>query len=684
MDTIVRFATPAAQYVVATTKTIAQELFPDAQPVNDILTIKTGLQYAITDVHVNALYALKKNCQASTTSHKDTYIVIKLAQELGIPQYNIIRCFMAQVMHFNWPNLQDPEYLLLIRDELEELVDIKRFIFESKAPFAHLSSMLDVPEYADDPVRYIGALQTYLDMHFELMIDGNNREITARVNELNRLRSLEWQSFMINPHAENMAGYFAYSPSHEEQWSCEGIAANPMPELGATVLAAQEVAKDRFHRFTKGFFLKAPNPSCTTFPFKNVAFAGGSITKMLCKDYDPDKDLQSDCDMFVFGRDVFERARIFEEVLKWFDTPNTYYAVRGSVTSIYIKDIQRKFQVISMCNSNPFEVIGNFDMTHISWTYLNGTFYGTPSACRAMREKMTRFNNVPRLRVTRLIKALYNGYSIRKDINVIDITEILADKDRLEKHMMELFGWYYPTSTGVPNERRHIMRMIEQDSSATFVSDDVEKAIENVTISGNFMHDYESISHHNLNINSLILPRVVHRYCDYKFKLRTKNGLLRVISGMLEAARVTAREDGVYIEAKVVEKDFMTFVTLIEDTVVRLYTGAPRIDKKILTEDGILKLKIPRFKLNTQLAQERSMMRSQRGIPLNVEEDLGEGDLFKIMFSIVISRIDGIKSVELVVHKVIKYCEEEKKEPPAPREAPVAVEYDGTINYSDE
>jgi hypothetical protein len=54
--------------------------------------------------------------------------------------------------------------------------------------------------------------------------------------------------------------------------------------------------------------------------------------------------------MFVIGKTFEERSKNFEAVVNWFKTydpkaniSRTFYALRGSVTTIYVKNIPRKF-----------------------------------------------------------------------------------------------------------------------------------------------------------------------------------------------------------------------------------------------------------------------------------------------------------------------------------------------------
>lgn len=59
-------------------------------------------------------------------------------------------------------------------------------------------------------------------------------------------------------------------------------------------------------------------------------------------------------------------------------------------------------------------------------------------------------------------------------------------------------------------------------------------------------------------------------------------------------------------------------------------------------------------------------MRSQRGVPLNVEEELKEGDQVQVMFLMEAVMMDNNRAIELKPVRFVKYCKYDPKDGAAP------------------
>jgi hypothetical protein len=439
----------------------------------------------------------------------------------------------------------------------------------------------------------------------------------------------------------------------------------------------------RFHEFTYGYFQKSPNPrwpAGKSFPFANVVFAGGSISKILGIDYNPKNARQSDCDMFVMGTTFAERQKHFEEVLEWFRTydpqshekSTTFYGMRGSVITIYVTGIVRKFQVISTNHSNVYETIARFDLSHIQWCLHSQsgavsdlTFFGTPEALLSMREKLTRFSNIKRIRPDRLVKALHCGYNILKDPAVmndaIDIT-LLIERDangqmneQLQSMIRKLYAFYYPQNhpeMDAMEEKQHIMAMIERDSNSSLVTDDPAIVINNITIGGNFENDYEGTNFKTFN------PAVINNRAQgrrvTKITIKSRHGAIRVTSSTLTVTAVNVGDDGIELTAKTFDAEFKAFCGVLEGNVYRMYR-AGGVTRHILNPNDELKFTIPRYKLDAQATRGVSMLRNQRSGALNIEEDLRPGDEFQVMFFIDILMYPEDRAVAFNPIKFVKF-----------------------------
>lgn len=611
-------------------------------------------------------------------SHSDVLTVLKTADYFGIPAETVSAGFSTWVENRKWIELWHPEYMYLVHSRNENVVDFRKFFRMHKKPFDSVVKAEKLPEVRADPVFYIEMLMFFKNYDLTTCFDENNEKVQQRIATLKSERDAIWRVFMINPHADFLTEYFKHVPTNYPIWDCSNISVVQAVEIGEMTIAPLDVARERFGEFTYKMLEKPLNTSVRKpFPAANVAFAGGSIAKILGINYNQKNARQSDVDLFVFGKNYEERSRVFEEVLDWFKTydpvlrtSRTYYGMRGSVTTVYIKDVMRKFQIISVNSANPFEIIGRFDLSHIQWCIVDGKFLGTPEACKSMREKVTRFANTKRLVSNRLVKALHCGYHIYKEAsiieNFIDITDLIApvvdektgvksQSLQLQKMIRELYGFWYPKT--IPDmdpdeERQHILCQIEKDCSANLVTDDPIFVLNNITIGGNFDNDYESVLFSTFNIAN-IANHVLGRRIT-KVTLRSNKGIIRLNTCLLKVNGIVQNDNGIEIRAKPEDAAFTDFCNQLEGPVFRLYRNGG-VTSHILNDAGELSLIVPKYKLDNQVVRGVSCLKSQRGQALNIEEDLKPGDEIQVLFSIEINMYPDYRAVKLNPSKFIKY-----------------------------
>jgi hypothetical protein len=613
-------------------------------------------------------------------SHLDVYIVLKICKLFGIGQEAIAKSFAEWTDNRKWLDLRLPEYIYLIFLEMEELANIRKFIRYGRNIFETIARTAKLTEIKSNPVMYIDFLMFFKNYKFQVCFDENNPKVQAKLEQLEKERESAWELFMINPHTPSMDGYFNHVPCTSDAWKCDGISVLKQLEVGHPTLATKEVAKERFEIFTHGVFNKPLNKKVTTpFPFESVIFAGGATAKFLGVDYDPKNARQSDVDIFIIGKTFDERNTSFKRVLSWFETytpgkrSNVFYATRGSVTTIYIRGIQRKYQIISSNSSNIFETIGRFDLTHIQWGMFGGQFYGTPEAMIAMREKLTRFSNTRRLKAYRMVKAMHCGYDVLKtrDIveNFIDITPLIEDPENLQlkKMIREFYGFYYPTANDMDDaeDLQHILCMIEKDANATLVTDDPSYVLNTVTISGNFETDYESILFTSFNAGT-IMNKAQGRQVT-KLLIRSRHSAIRLTTDMLKITHMVTNDTGIDVTLHSPGEEFKNFCEQLEGPVYRMFR-AGGVTHHIMNDKHEITLNIPRYILENQTKRGTSIMRNQRGAALNIEEDMHVGDEIQIMFLIEVVMLPEERKVGLKPLKFIKY---EKYDPAA-----IAVAYE--------
>src|ERR1700744_2866228 len=462
----------------------------------------------VTDININRAHilAIIKCIQrellvptVDLVSQKDVLTTLKLAKFLKISDDEVSAGFNGWTQHIKWVDLWHPEYMYSVYIINDDLVNFYKFFHCHDDAFRRILS----PEVAyDTPEIYINMLLFFRNFNVATCFENNDDTVHKKIEYHNKVRLSLWKTFLVNPHL--YATYFEHKSSHEQVWDCTRVSCVKPYNTGDRAIVDFGAACIRLREFTYGLLEKPLNDGAHTFPFEDVVIAGGSITKILSPNYDINSAHQSDVDIFIFADSAKKRMDVFENIINWFksydaDTKisNTYFAMRGCVVTIYIKNIRRKFQVICINCATPYDILARFDFTHIAWCYWNGAFYGLPDACNAMRTSVTSVMNIARIKIERIIKALYCGFSIAVNKEIYDITDLLNDPDlaQIKKYIRELYGWFYPISCAELThyeEQQHILCMINKDTSADVITDDARVVIDNVVIGGNFNSDYVS------------------------------------------------------------------------------------------------------------------------------------------------------------------------------------------------
>lgn len=619
-------------------------------------------------------------------SHKDVYIITNACLLLDMTKESIIDSFRNWVKYPKWIDMFEPEYLYLVYKDFEELVDFKLFFRESPNIIPMMKAIKDIEEIKTNPELYIDAVAFFNNYRFETCFTENNEQVQLKLRDLNLIRNCNWELFLINPHESNVSGYFTHVPEQVDVWDCNNLSVVKPPALFEDVIVDHTTMISRFNKFTYSLINKESDE--IAFPIDNCVFAGGSISKILSSNYDIKNARQSDCDIFIIAENYKDRSDAYEKILAWFNSMGkVYYAVRGSVTSVYIKNVPRKFQIITNDGINPLDVINRFDMTHIQWCMYKGKIYGTSGACRSMRSKVSYLHNVKRLRPLRLIKALHCGYSIHKNNTVInehiDITEIVNNpkSPQTQKLIRELYNWYYPRDEpdlDGEDENNHIMSMIEMDSKATTITDDVDIANNNVVINGNFDSDYESMIYTTFNaglVNTIINRNIV------KFPLRTIHGTVKLITKVLKLSKVMIDDSNIELITEPVDNEFAEFCRQIEGPIIRLFT-LRRLNSTLLNDDLQLTFKFPQWRIKNNTAKGKSCLINQRGAPLDIIEELKCGDNVQIIFLIIISREDNDTHVEFKPIKIVKHLDKFEINLNDDFKLPPGVDFTGNIEYN--
>lgn len=602
-------------------------------------------------------------------SHADVYTFLKLALTFGVSLVDVQNSFAGWTAAATWLNLRQPEYLYPVAQICSDLVDWKRFFREATEPFDVVEAVMALPARIMPGVMLVNALRFFREFKLSSIFDAADDATREKLQTLKVQRQKAMQKTLLNPYTPLFKEYFVYTPTAEPVWSCTGISSVKRPAPGDATIPTYDEFLTRLRQFTYGWLDKSPNPAMkdAKFPWENVVIAGGSVMQMLDPQFSPKKS--SDVDLFIYGSSYEEKAKTFQEIVNWFKTDRTFYSLVGSVLSIYLVDVHRKFQIINTNNKTVFEVIGRFDLTHIQWAVQNtaGKYrvLATPGGFLAQREFVARFGCLERSKTDRLIKALYRGRDIIKDAKVIqdvvDITDLIADpkNPNLLRIIRSFHQYYYPTFNGDPKEMtpeeieeqiQHMEGMIAADSKAQFVTRDVNVAINNIVLNGNFTTDYEAMSFVNFRPETVVHIGVPRR--NISAPIKDKNGTIRLMSGDLKVVAVIVDPEGVEIMVESQDPLFTEHLRILETVVFRMFNHNA-VTAHIINQDGKMRIFISRFKMDNQLAKERTILKSKKGESLNIEEDLAEGDVIQLVYSMVAvcnrdSRYMEIKTIKVI------------------------------------
>lgn len=589
------------------------------------------------------------------TSHKSVFEIVLLARYLGVPDDLVSPAVlrMGQVFGKAFASMSDPEYLWPMY-ALDENLDCFNVLFSNnpRALGQILSKMrgLQLPE--DQMVAMIRFFEKF---DFTRCFEGNDAATESNIKILIKIRDDNWVHFLINPYDGTISNYFKYAVTNYDVWDCSTISAVRRPEPGEMTIAPKDTVLDRIREFTLGMLETAPNKHVETeFPTENVVFSGGSLSKLLCADYDMRNSRQSDVDLFIFGKTTDVRVRVFAELMEWFNTPHTYYTSVGSVCSIYIKNVNRKFQLISIDLTNPYAIINRFDISNVQWMYHGGKIYTTASGCMAMREKVARCTNDTSLRTLRFIKAMYNGYDILKSNETVDklhLGEILSDPKKVKKVVRELHGWFYPQTMPdmTPEEEtEYILSMIERDTKCTVVTADPNEVIDNIVIGGNFETGYLNVTYDAVDIAKL--SNTARKYLGRAALLEyADNTQVTLMSSVLRVKSCIIGDVDIVVTVLAEDPKFYEFCNLFKAYIERLF------GKRCATEIiGEFTLTMRTEVLNNAEARGRRVVKSRLGIALNFEDDIKPDDLVTAQFSIAIDGSGNLPTYHFQIRSMVK------------------------------
>ena len=643
-------------------------------------------------------------------SHKDTYTILRLCETFKINYKEL--GFKNWTKGDHWITKNYPEFLYLIYKRAPELVDYKKYFLEHGNPFAHVKRALSTLEVNINVNLRMEMIDFYTNIDFQLFFDNYDDKVRDHIAALKADQKKINHLLLVNPYAPGMEEYMKFTPVIERVWPISSVGARHNLKSGDDTIIPYDAFMQRFHEMSCGLFKRSVNPqlSDAQFPWANVIVTGGSVPMMM--ERDPTYNMMSDIDLFIYGPTADARLKCYDQLLKWFYKPGeTFFATEGtsgSVKTIYIVDVPRKFQIVNTPHDNPYTIVKYFDFTHIQWMVTGKNLhqtndehkhgqslnvYGTIGAINAMRTRLTEFDAIQNTKSERVIKALIRGYDIKYDEFInrekLDIDLLLTDKLTIDSVKQNLYTWYLPKSDpSMPPEifQMNVKGQIKAMSKATEVTTELMTAMQTAAVGTTFMTHYDTTC-----CTSFSGDTVQHTGVNgwrHQYDLNNRNGQIKLSSPEMTVYSVSSSDEGVTIELEA-SADFKKFVDILETKVYPRFSPRP-LTNKLLTKKTVskasyrseamiqaaalamvdnnkpaddkpmadstievLKITISKHKIMKQTECKCAVLRDRVGHTLNIEEDLRPGDTITFIFTMSIT-IDDRRCINLITQNLMK------------------------------
>lgn len=607
---------------------------------------------------------------------KQLYYTILIFRELGVTDEHMAS-FIPNITH-------DPKYLLLLDEKSSPeyfwfldtvapmFVDWGKLFFNGVDPFIIVTRLLKVDQVMSNPALKVSALKFFMDMNFAALATHMDERVVAKIEDLTRQRRKLWQSLLIDPYT--MQDFLTYSgpyaPENDPNLIKSNRKATHPPAIGSPVITSKIEAYKRFHDFTNGIFKKSQNPDYVgEFPWEHAVIAGGSVNSMLSG---APLNRSSDVDIFVVGRGD-KKVDGLRSILRFFyrppttdNRPSVYYTLKNtSVIEIRIVGMQRVFQVILMDAVYPLDIIGRFDLTHISCCYYMGTFYMTPHCVNAFKTKVSCFNNMKNLRPERLAKTLNNGYDIIiRDTDVTpELTAALRDTHS-ELHMkarmnqVTIFTLEHDTELTPEEETLKNIVTIQKFVGQNFPTFNGFEDLFSKALFANFELDY--VCAPITSFGGDMVANVKYNGNEYGknegmgLKSFSRRALTLVTSTTEVVGQVEPHDTGAVITLK--DKDMLVMVNKVVAEVFPKYPEFANgsVDSGVSAE-GVFKITFTNEQL-TPIAKNgkkrKSACRTITGEHVNVEEDLKPGPA-RLLFTLGIWKKNDKRVIKIIPKALI-------------------------------
>jgi len=562
------------------------------------------------------------------TSHKNFYFMLKALKSFDIDYEDSLTSWQD---HKQWRHLSDPEFVPLVC-----VIDPTTTSFRTASNIFG-DNILDILQKAMYLIEDITDTDIIIDFHklfneIEFFDEDTQEKYTKlKVNYHDRL--------MLRPHTDTFAKYFRYTTPSKITYSATGVSRYPAFIADDPTIADAATFAERWTEVSCGMFDKSPNDSFKgEFPFETCVIAGGCLARTL--NYHFKNANNFDIDIFVIGKDRNDRVNNMRKVISWFESPNTYFSIIGSVVTVYIIGCPRMFQIISNDKTTAYDVISSFDSAHLQWAFVNGTVFGTAAAFDSYRHMTTTPTNVGRFRGERFVKAMYDGFNVvyeatHEDNLVFDLSHLVADPENnqaLKNIIGEFYRYWYPrddpTLTGAERDM-YIKEEIKLHTKCNVVATALEDVLKHVTVGGNFETDYAATTYQSFNFSN-VKVRASRRAA---FDVQDHNGIVRLVSVIMTIDEIKNGANDFRITCNVTpNSEFEDFLKSIDGLLYRMFIL--RRPKTLTLNDGKVSFHLTPDLIERQTANEISILKNQHGDPLDITTQLEAGEQVRILFKI--------------------------------------------------
>lgn len=556
-----------------------------------------------------------------------------------------------------------PPQVWEIWESLPELVDWT-VVFVVKKPTEFMTSLLKSKQFKNESFdRVIEIKRFFFSMNYTHLFDENTPETAALIDKYNKDRIKNCDAYKVELPTDStktteLSGYREYSG---EILPCAKMSRQPRCAVGSPTMVSLADATKRFHSYTNGLFLKSPNPefSGQEFNWTGICVAGGSALKLITPWTTNSELRSSDIDVFVAGETFHDRSTAFKRALSWFEGSNVYFSVRGSVVTIFYKNMPRKIQLISISERTPFDVISRFDFSHVAVAFVGNAWIWTPEAWRAICTQTTTLSNIKRWNPNRMYKSMVNGFDVAVNDKMheiqMDFKEILEKSaEEVSQMVDDATVWYYPRDEPdmtPQEERKYHIACIKKDTNAHAVGITPEIVLKNILIGGSFDSDYAAMSFSNFNVSSVLVKAVIRKQAE--MILTAAGGIVRLITCDCDVIEAVLTDDGFRCVLSPKDEKFTEFIDTIEGMVFKMYRQRG-VQEKLLTDN----------KFTTEMHAGRIIKAAQNGLALARTQrgeavDLGKitpGNVVQMMFNIKFI-LNGLCRVVLFPIRFIKITE---------------------------